>query len=380
MFNTPSNRMVRDDLTRVNYNMVDKLNDINSGKAYGMGMGHNKIKGGRTRENEFMTSSMKELPINTNLPRGTQSTRNSKLYLPIKQSGAYQTPSQVLQFYHNGGIQGAGAGQADYLNVEKVGGRRRGRGGEGDAVAKLVPVISALTGKKKAETKNLLFKMKDNMDGRGLDGSGMLDDIFNTIKTKAPSFIMNNLPDIIKHGTTIYNAVKGSGKPLSDADLDDKADDMVENYIGGGFFDDLWSTAKSILPMAASFIPGVGPIAGPLLGKVLGQGKRGGSGEVNIPRPLGVNQKYEDLRGTRREGSGLGDIFPVLGMLGLGKKKKGGKMMDLNLVDNNEIPDRAVGGGMTKAQMRGQIIKQIMKENGCTLGEASKFLSQHMKK
>jgi hypothetical protein len=46
------------------------------------------------------------------------------------------------------------------------------------------------------------------------------------------------------------------------------------------------------------------------------------------------------------------------------------------------MPDRAVGGGggMSKAQKRGQIIKQIMKEQGCTLGEASKILSQHMKK
>jgi hypothetical protein len=46
---------------------------------------------------------------------------------------------------------------------------------------------------------------------------------------------------------------------------------------GAGFFGDLWSGIKSIAPMAASFIPGVGPIAGPLLGKLLGQGPAGGS-------------------------------------------------------------------------------------------------------
>jgi hypothetical protein len=361
--------MVRDDLTRVNYNMVNKINAIDSGDAdaYGMGMSHNKIKRGGTREKEFLGSAMMELPTNTNLPRGVESTRNSKLYLPIKQSGAYQTPNQVLQFYHNGGIQGAGAGQADYMNVEKVGGRRRG-GVESDAMAKLVPVVSLLSGKNKVATKRLLLKAKDNMDSRGLklSGSGMLDDMFNTIKKEAPSFLMNNLPDIIKHGTSIYKAIKG-GK-MTEEDEDNMADDMVENYIGGGFFDDLWDGVKSIGSTALSVLPHALPL-------LMGLGKV--KGGVNIPAPLGVSQKYEDLRGTRREGAGgLGDIFPVLGMLGLGKKKGGNKLGE----DMAGVQRNVGSGGMTKAQKRGQIIKRIMKENGCTLGEASKFLSQQTKK
>jgi len=104
MFSTPYNQRIAHEVLAINSRYAGKQNDIESGDAYdtegllrtGGAYSAGAMSAGRrnrtTRNTEMMTSSAMPLPTNE--------------YIPHKRSGAYQTPAQVAQFYHTGGIQG----------------------------------------------------------------------------------------------------------------------------------------------------------------------------------------------------------------------------------------------------------------------------------
>ena len=104
MFSTPYNQRIAHEVLAINSRYAGKQNDIESGDAYdtegllrtGGAYSAGAMSAGRrnrtTRNTEMMTSSSMPLPTNE--------------YIPHKRSGAYQTPAQVAQFYHTGGIQG----------------------------------------------------------------------------------------------------------------------------------------------------------------------------------------------------------------------------------------------------------------------------------
>ncbi len=134
MFATKYNDKIADACLALNRRKIDNLEGIETGDAFeniskSRGAGEDKMSGGRhnkhknSRQEEYSAvSRMDILPRNTNLPDNSKSTLNSNRYLPIKQSGAFQTPNTVLQFYHTGGIQGSGIGEAE---IEKIEGGNR---------------------------------------------------------------------------------------------------------------------------------------------------------------------------------------------------------------------------------------------------------------
>jgi hypothetical protein len=363
MFDTPYNERIRQGCLALDRRKIDNMLGIESGDSFesggmkGSSYGGEKMMDGgnrhrhrNTREEEYKAvEKMDILPQNTNLPRGNSvSSLNSKLYLPIKQSGSFQTPATVLQFYHDGGIQGAGKGEAD---IEKVEGGAM-LGGDRNVVEDLSGRMSELSGFGMPSMKRLLGKLK-----KKLKGGAWYDSLFSGLSTVA-----KHLPAILEHAPKVIDGVKQAksflgfgvgGKKLKvlKTEMLDKLADM-----GAGEYDEAGSFSK----MLGGLMPvDLSSKADFLLDEKRGKGKRGrkiGGYDINIIPPLGVIEPIEDLRGTMREGAG--------------KKKRVKKVKKVAVV----------GGEMSKAKMRGLAVSKLMKEKGLKLGEASKQLASMERK
>jgi hypothetical protein len=213
---------------RLNRIKIDNLVGIETGNAF---ENHKKMAGSsyggvvmegsgkrKTREGEYATSAMMKLPTNTNLPKGVISTLDSNRYLPIKQSGSYQTPVNVLQFYHDGGIQGSGQGERDIMKVE---------GGSKNVTSNLAGRMSELSGFGRPSMEKLLHRLK----GR-LFGSAWYDDLWDGVKS-----VIDIVPKAIDGFNTVKGFLgKGGEKELDDDEIDDLVDAGEDEYKGSGVF------------------------------------------------------------------------------------------------------------------------------------------------
>jgi hypothetical protein len=379
MFSTKYNDQIRKSVLALNRRKIDNLEGIESGDSFedmqakkGSAYGASVMTGGKrtkhknSRQEEFdAVSKMDILPQNTNLPDNSKSTLNSKLYLPIKQSGAYQTPSQVLQFYQTGGLQGAGVGEAEIAKVE---GGARMVGGDRNVTDDLAARMSELSGFGKPSMLRLLGKLK-----KKLRGSGFFDSLMSGLKT-----VNKYLPAVIEHAPAVLNAVdsgrkflgfgkRGKKMVLAKELIEKLADDGANEFKGAGTMNHMLADMMPLPPTSGSGLD-LSPKAGFLA----------------------------------KEGSGaFGDIFPVLGMMGLGKKRKlkkkvcGGYDINIakplpviapledlrgNLRPKENVPAMVEGTGkMSKAKARGMLVARVMKERGVKLGEASKIVSEMVK-
>jgi len=204
MFDTRYNQKIADACLALNRRKIENLDNIESGDAFeniAKSEGSQKMEGGRrnkhknTRQEEYMAvEKMDILPRNTNLPDNSKSTLNSNRYLPIKQSGAFQTPNQVLQFYQTGGIQGSGAGEAEIEKIEGGAKRYVGCGDDRDVVEDLSGRMAELSGFGKPSMFKLLNKLKKKLGRRGgeIHGGDWMDSIMSGL-----SLAQKNLPMII---------------------------------------------------------------------------------------------------------------------------------------------------------------------------------------
>jgi hypothetical protein len=481
MFQTPYNNKIADACLALNRRKIDNLEGIESGDSFegiskSRGAGDDKMSGGRrnkhknTREEEYAAvSSMDILPRNTNIPDNSKSTLNSNRYLPIKQSGSFQTPNNVLQFYQTGGIQGSGIGEAEIEKIE--GGNRVIGSGEDDrdVVENLAGRMSELSGFGKPSMFKLLNKLKKKLKGRGFFDSVMSG--LNLVAKHLPT-VIEHAPTVLKHAGDIASFL-GFGRKGKKAVLDTKLiehlaqmgakefktggnmygmlDELLPSKTGSGIFSGLlgmfglgkseMSSVKgaglfsgllsqfglgkpdidsvegrgilsgllSQFGLGKPDLEGSGILSGLLgqfgLGKPIfgdvdlgsdarflshGEGKvrkirrtKKGGYDINIETPLPVIAPIEDLRGTIRPKEGgrkvggapaddlLDSVMNAMALANQGGKKKGRGAEDI-----------AVEGGakLSKAKIRGLAVAKIMKERGVKLGEASKIVSEGVKK
>jgi len=433
MFNTPYNQRVRQGCLSMDRRKIDNMTGIESGDTFegllkGSSYGGDKMMGGRrnkhknTREEEYVAVAKTDIsPQNTNLPRGNStSTLNSKLYLPIKRSGAFQTPANVLQFYHNGGIQGQGIGEKDLekdikkfeeKDIEKVeggavsGGELTwGWGEKGRNVIEDLPDrMSELFGYGVPSMKRLLGKLKKKLKGGAWHHSLM----------SGLKLFQKHLPAIIEHAPTVIDGVQkvksffggkrakvlkkeatdklvdmgcgeyeasGSfhkmlGGLMPSVDTPSKTDFLLDKKEGGDWFGDMFPVLGA---MGAGKDKDGGSILGDFNGvwgdfkREIGKGKKKGKGrkiggyDINILPPKGVEPKIEDLRGTvRQEQDRDSDFKPE------GGKKRVKKVKEVKVVE---------AGKLSKAKLRGMAVSKLMKEKGMKLGEASKYLASMERK
>lgn len=376
MFDTPYNKLIQQQVLGVNAKFANRLHNIQEGDAYdNFAMKHGgaysagSYTAGRRpvlRNEEYRTSGLMTLPTNTRsaIPTGAVSTRVSNLYLPIKTSGAFQTPENVSQFYHNGGIQGAGSkkykkkehleedsdsrsgSESDEEGGAYSAGAMSGGAGlsEKDAKDKVVNLLVQHSGQGKPNMKKIVASMARHLKARKikhLKGKGFFSKLWSGVKDVG-SKIVSGVKDVVgvaKQGKEAYDQAKsiyntfvpattGKGK-MSLADAESIGKVYADNY-------------SSLSNMAGSGIQ----IPAPL-------GYKGGvSGSYEFPVPIGANASYggKSRRSKKKEPEMEG-----------GKKRKIGG---------------ATSGGatMSKAKHRGMLISKLMKEKKMTLGEASKHL------
>jgi len=394
MFDTPYNKLIQQQVLGVNAKFANRLHNIQEGDAYdNFAMKHGgaysagSYTSGRRpvlRNEEYRTSGLMTLPTNTRsaIPTGAVSTRNSNLYLPIKTSGAFQTPENVSQFYHNGGIQGSGAkkyNKREHLEEdsgsecesdEEGGAYSAGAMSAGamsglsekDAKEKVVNLLVQHSGQGKPNMKKIVKSMVKHLKARKhkqLKGKGFFSKLWSGVKDVGSKIVsgVKDIAGIAKQGKETYDQAKsiyntfvpatGKGKmSLSDAESIGKV--YADNY-------------SSLMNMAGSGIA----IPAPL-------GYKGGvSGSYEFPVPIGANASYggKSRRSKKKEPEMEGDGFfsnLVNENKAVVKRNFGGK--------KRKIGGATSGGAMSKAKHRGMLISKLMKEKKMTLGEASKHL------
>jgi len=439
MFATKYNDKIAEACLALNRRKIDNLEGIETGDAFeniAKSEGSQKMEGGRrnkrknTRQEEFdAVSKMDILPRNTNLPDNSKSTLNSNRYLPIKQSGAFQTPNTVLQFYHTGGIQGSGIGEAE---IEKIEGGNRFVGcGEDDrdVVENLSGRMSELSGFGKPSMFKLLNKLKKKLKGRGWMDSIMSG--LNLVSKHLPT-IIEHAPTVLKHAGDVASFL-GFGKKGKKAVLDTKLiehlaqigakefkvggnmygmlDELLPSKTGSGIFGSLLGmfglgkhelqTVKGagiLSGLLSQFglgkpsvdsIEGRGILSGLLSQFGLGKPDLEGSGILSgLLSQFGFGKPFGDVdlgSDARFLSHGEGKVRKIR------RSKKGG--YDINITPplpvvapiedlRGTIRPEVEGGKakLSKAKLRGLKVAKIMREQKVPLGVASKIVSEGVKK
>ena len=231
--------------------------------------------------------------------------------MPIKQSGAFQTPNNVLQFYQTGGIQGAGIGEAE---IEKIEGGSRVIGcgdDDRDVVENLAGRMSELSGFGKPSMFKLLNKLKKKLKGRGFFDSLMSG--LNLVAKHLPT-VIEHAPTVLKHGKDIASFL-GFGRKGKKAVLDTKLLEHLaqmgakEFKIGGN----MYGMLDELLPSKT----GAGIFSG-LLG-MFGLGKSEMSSVTGAGLFSGLLSQFGLGKPDINSVEGRGILSGLLSQFGLGK-------------------------------------------------------------
>ena len=169
---------------------------------------------------------------------------------------------------------------------------------------------------------------------------------------------------------------------------------------GGSFLSSLGSVAKSLAPVAQQVVV---PVATQMLQNYMTKGASSGAGLRKRKTTKKGGDIFNDLsllgmglpakvKRTRNKGgsclSGLGSVIKSGSFLsGLGSVAKSlapiaqqvavpvAQQMLTNYMTKGA--SSGSGAGLKNTSKRGQLIKQVMAQNGCSLGEASKYIKAH---
>ena len=367
MFSTPYNRSIANEVARVNSRFTQRENALHNGDALedqfdAKQTGGSYSAGARTsgkksekRTDEYKTSAMMPLPMNT--------------IVPHKPSGAFQSPANVAQHYHSGksvpvgGARSAGAYSAGaYSAGAHSGGAKSIKGTkkqDADAKKAVIEMVMRDAGVKKATATKLIegfahhlkkhiehhikvngikkggkkVRIADELEGGGFFGSighffsKVGNGIVDAGKSVYHSVIQPVYNNVVKPvATSVWNGVKAVGS------------DALQLGMEGA------QTAMGVLADGAHTAIGV-------------------AGQV-APQVISTIAENPELLAGLGKGGRRKYVKKTAGAISAGARSAGA------------MSAGAHSGGMSKAKIRGGKISKLMKEHGVSLGEASRMLKE----